>query len=190
MNTSSDILLHCCCGPCSLATIDFLASQGFKITAFFYNPNIEKPERDKRKESWEYVCKQKGLRHFSLDEDIDPIRLESERCGFCFDTRLKKTHEIARDLGIGSFTTSLLISPFQKHKLLASIGQKFYGFRYLDLRPLFQDSQAQAKTFETYRQKFCGCVHSQEESKWLQKRKEEMKRPKLGPCDEWRPKWL
>lgn len=190
MTTSSEILLHCCCGPCSLATIDFLASQGFKITAFFYNPNIEKPERDKRKEAWEYVCKQKGLRHFSLDDEIDSARLESERCGFCFETRLNKTHEIARDLGIGAFTTSLLISPFQKHKLLADIGQKFDSFRYFDLRPLFLDSQTQAKTLDIYRQKFCGCVFSQEESKWLQKRKEEMKRPKLGPCEEWQPKWL
>lgn len=190
MTTSSEVLLHCCCGPCSLATIDFLASQGFKITAFFYNPNIEKSERVKRKEAWEHVCKQKSLRHFSLDDEIDPIRLESERCGFCFETRLFKTHEIARDLGISSFTTSLLISPFQKHKLLASIGQKFDSFRYFDLRPLFEDSQAQAKILEIYRQKFCGCAHSQEESKWLQKRKEELKRPKLGPCEEWRPKWL
>ncbi len=173
-----------------MATIDFLASQGFQITAFFYNPNIEKIERDKRKEAWQHVCKLKDIKHFSLDEEIDPEKLESARCGYCFETRMLKTSEIAHDLGIGSFTTSLLISPFQKHKLLAGIGQKFDGFRYFDFRGLFEDSQAQAKTMEIYRQKFCGCVHSQEESKWLQKRREEMSRPKLGPCEEWRPKWL
>jgi hypothetical protein len=190
MTTSSEIFLHCCCGPCSLATIDFLTLQGYKTTAFFYNPNIEKSERDRRKDAWEHVCKLKGIRFFSLDEEIDPEKLESERCGYCFETRLRKTNEFAVNLGINNFTTSLLISPFQKHELLIRIGQKFDNFRYFDFRPSFQDSQAQATTLQIYRQKFCGCVYSKEESKWLQKRKEEMKRPKLGPCEEWRPKWL
>jgi len=34
------ILLHQCCGPCSLFPIKILKSTGFDVTGFFYNPNI------------------------------------------------------------------------------------------------------------------------------------------------------
>ena len=33
------LLMHACCGPCSTYCIEYL-SQFFKITIFYYNPNI------------------------------------------------------------------------------------------------------------------------------------------------------
>ena len=43
------ILLHSCCGPCSTACIERLLPD-YKITVFFYNPNItEAEEYEKRK---------------------------------------------------------------------------------------------------------------------------------------------
>ena len=42
------LLLHACCAPCSSAVLERLADF-FKITVFFYNPNItEKEEYEKR----------------------------------------------------------------------------------------------------------------------------------------------
>lgn len=173
-----------------MATIDFLREEGLKITAFFYNPNIEPTERQKRKEAWETVCKVKNVQILSLEGELDMIRLEAERCSFCFDERLAKTSITAKKLGFKWFTTSLLISSYQKHDLLKKTGLAFEGFKYFDLRHLNANSQTQAKTLGVYRQKYCGCPFSLEESKWLMKRKEEICRPKQGPCEEWKPRWL
>ena len=37
------LLMHACCGPCSTYCIEYL-SQFFKITIFYYNPNIAPTE--------------------------------------------------------------------------------------------------------------------------------------------------
>ena len=48
-NTVPTLLLHVCCAPCSSYCLEYL-SQYFKITVFFYNPNItEAEEYEKRK---------------------------------------------------------------------------------------------------------------------------------------------
>ena len=47
-NVKPKLLLHACCAPCSSAVLERLADF-FKITVFFYNPNItEKEEYEKR----------------------------------------------------------------------------------------------------------------------------------------------
>ena len=47
-NTAPTLLLHVCCAPCSSYCLEYL-SQYFKITVFFYNPNIsEKAEYQHR----------------------------------------------------------------------------------------------------------------------------------------------
>ena len=44
----SSLLLHACCAPCSSAVLERLASH-FKISIFYYNPNItEEKEYQKR----------------------------------------------------------------------------------------------------------------------------------------------
>lgn len=49
--SKNTLLLHSCCGPCSTTCIERLVGT-YKITVFFYNPNItEKDEYDRRKEA-------------------------------------------------------------------------------------------------------------------------------------------
>ncbi len=38
--SGSRILLHVCCGPCSLMPIRYLRGEGLDVTAYFFNPNI------------------------------------------------------------------------------------------------------------------------------------------------------
>ena len=38
--TMNNVLLHCCCAPCSLSCIDPLRNEGIEPVAFWYNPNI------------------------------------------------------------------------------------------------------------------------------------------------------
>ena len=48
----------------------------------------------------------------------------------------------------------------------------------------------QAKELGIYRQKYCGCLKSAQEAKWLSKRIQEKIRLKSGPTSDWTPDWL
>lgn len=191
MSTSSDSLLHCCCGPCSTATIDFLQSNGFFVKPIFFNPNIKPIEEyEKRLEAFKFVCSVKKLEPIIIEEDSYIPKTDTSKCDHCFSFRLEKVSEVAKELGFSNFTTSLLISPYQKHELLKNIGLSFDGFRYFDFRPLYDQSREQAKNLGIYRQKYCGCLQSKVEAKWLLKRFEEAKRIKSGPTSDWKPNWV
>jgi len=91
---------------------------------------------------------------------------ESQRCRYCFRLRLSKTVETARQRGFNAFTTTLLISPNQKHNLLQEIGDKLaeekgVDFLYADLRKRYSDSRRMTKGQNLYRQQHCGCVYSE-----------------------------
>ena len=44
------LLLHCCCAPCSSATLERLADH-FDVTILYYNPNIYPPAEYHRREA-------------------------------------------------------------------------------------------------------------------------------------------
>ncbi|MDA3792144.1 MAG: epoxyqueuosine reductase QueH, partial [Elusimicrobia bacterium] len=39
-SSATDILIHTCCAPCLVYPADILKKEGFKITAYWYNPNL------------------------------------------------------------------------------------------------------------------------------------------------------
>ena len=91
---------------------------------------------------------------------------EPRRCQYCFGLRLLKTAETAYQAGFNAFTTSLLISPHQKHDLLRKIGSKIskekgIDFLYADLRKRYSDSRRMTKGLNLHRQQYCGCVYSE-----------------------------
>jgi len=91
---------------------------------------------------------------------------EAERCQYCFRLRLSRTAETARQKGFSAFTTTLLVSPHQKHDLLREIGnelakEKGVDFLYADLRKRYSDSRRMTKGLNLYRQQYCGCVYSE-----------------------------
>jgi len=91
---------------------------------------------------------------------------EAERCQYCFRLRLSKTAEIAREKNFSAFTTTLLISPQQKHELLREIGSELaeetgIEFLYADLRKRYSDSRHLTKPLDLYRQQYCGCIYSE-----------------------------
>ena len=170
MNTCSEILLHCCCGPCSVASIDHLLGQGFQIRPFFFNPNIEPEDENKRRlEGFLTVCKFKNLEPIVIVDNSYVQKTDGNRCGYCYSFRLDKVAEFAIQNGFQFFTTTLLISPYQNHELLRQTGETHPDFRYFDFRPFFRDSQNQAKELGIYRQKYCGCLKSLEESQLQRK---------------------
>jgi predicted adenine nucleotide alpha hydrolase (AANH) superfamily ATPase len=75
---------------------------------------------------------------------------------------------VCRRKRVFSFTTTLLISPYQNRELLVKTGEelgKQYGVEFLprDFRPRFREGQQKARDLGLYIQKYCGCVFSEEE---------------------------
>ena len=94
---------------------------------------------------------------------------------------MEETAKYAAANGFDSFTTSLLISPYQNHEMIISVGQAMgekYGveFLYRDFRPLFRDGQDYAREHGMYMQKYCGCIFSEEDRYMAAKRKKQQKR--------------
>ena len=168
-------LLHTCCAPCANQCIEVLRSEEIEVTGFWYNPNIHP--------FTEYRARRNCLREYA--QRIDMLLLEkdayalrpfvravaedlSNRCGKCYEMRLFETARQAAEGGFDSFTSSLFISPYQNHELMAETAQRAaqeYGvtFLYRDFRPWFKAGQEKARQLEMYIQKYCGCVFSEEE---------------------------
>ena len=167
------LLVHSCCGPCATYTIKRLRQEGFEPTAFWYNPNVHPyMEHRRRLEAMESFAQSANL-PLIVVEGYDMIAYlravvghEGDRCGDCFRLRLSKTAKVAREKGFGAFTTTLLISPYQKHDLLRQVGEEVAAqhgveFYYEDLRSGFKESQQMARALELYHQPYCGCIFSE-----------------------------
>jgi predicted adenine nucleotide alpha hydrolase (AANH) superfamily ATPase len=167
------ILLHACCAPCATHTVNRLREEGFDVTAFWYNPNIHPfTEHRHRLESMRTLAEAIDLPLLVADgyDMIDYFRAvvghEGERCGECFRMRLDRTATVASDNGFTLFTTTLLISPYQKHELLRRTGEavareRGIDFHYEDFRTGFRESQRLSRELDLYHQKYCGCIYSE-----------------------------
>lgn len=165
------LLLHMCCGPCSTYPVQELLKEGFDINGYFYNPNIHPIEEHIRRK--ENVDKFSQITRIPITYDDEFRQGEWEqmkdigeaRCHKCYTLRLEKAAKYAAENGFDAFTTSLLVSPYQKHDLIKELGEYFakqyrVEFVYRDFRPGFRQGQQMAKDMGLYRQKYCGCILS------------------------------
>lgn len=178
------LLLHTCCAPCSIYCIETLQKENIDITTYWYNPNIHpymeyKNRLDTFKQYMEQieipyiVAYNYGLKEFTKNVIGN---LETRCQDYCYRTRLEKTVKYAKENGYEAFSTTLLVSPYQKHEKLIEICNelsKQYGieFVYRDFRVGFREGQAKARELGLYMQKYCGCIFSEEErySKQIEK---------------------
>jgi len=86
-----------------------------------------------------------------------------KRCNMCYALRIDKVAGYAKENGFDAFTTTLLVSPYQKHELIVELS-KSIEFFYKDFRPGFRQGQQEAKELGLYRQKYCGCIISYREA--------------------------
>ena len=153
-------MLHNCCAPCTTFVYKWLKENDFKIKGLFYNPNINPPEEyEKRLVTMKRYADAVGLEVIYEPNDI---MAESGNCENCYRVRLRKTAELAKAGGYDCFSTTLLISPYQKHDLLKEIGEEVSSeigidFYYQDFRVGYQESRLMAKEMNLYRQRYCGC---------------------------------
>lgn len=185
------LCLHSCCAPCSSYVLEYL-SQYFRITVFYYNPNLYPNEelvlRSKEQQRLiqqmptKYPVEFKQVEQLPEEfyQAVKGYEQESEggkRCEKCFRLRLEKTVQMAKEIKADYFTTTLSISPLKNAQVLNEIGkelEQLYGVSYLysDFKKKggYLRSTELAKEYDLYRQDYCGCVYSYQER---EKRKEE-----------------
>lgn len=175
MSVPEHLLLHTCCAPCLIAPSRQLKAEGIRFSAFWFNPNIhpfteyrsrlESLKELSTREAFPLLVKEEyGLRDFvkAVAGDIDG------RCAYCYRTRLEESALQAVKLGCDAFSTTLLYSRYQKHELIREIAETVAAkqglrFFYRDWRPLWDEGVRLAKEGELYRQKYCGCIFSEED---------------------------
>lgn len=179
--TTPTLLLHSCCAPCSSYVIEYL-SEYFKITVFYYNPNIS-PEKEYkyRAEEQKRLIGSMRTKHevnflegeynpkefYDVCKGLEDAPEGGERCIKCFNLRLRKTAQMAKKGNYDYFTTTLTISPLKNAQAINRIGENIgdtYGVKYLlsDFKKKegYKRSIALSAEYKLYRQNYCGCVFS------------------------------
>ncbi|MCM1135382.1 MAG: epoxyqueuosine reductase QueH [Clostridium sp.] len=189
-NKGMSLFLHSCCAPCSSYVLEYLRSF-FRITVFYYNPNITEAE-----EYWKRAAEQKRLIaamnkeirgenfypievmegdycpgiFFESVKGLEQCREGGERCFVCYELRLAETAKRAKEAGADYFTTTLSISPLKNAAKLNEIGEKLsreYGVAFLpsDFKKKdgYKRSIELSRKYDLYRQDYCGCVFSKRE---------------------------
>ena len=170
------LLMHTCCAPCSVYCIDSLRKEGIEPTVFWYNPNIHPYiEYKTRRDCLNDYTKLIGVEaifveDYGLDEFCKNVSSDiKNRCAnYCYRRRLTETVRYAARHGYDTFTTTLLVSPYQKHEELIKVCKELAAlsgvdFLYRDFRVGFREGQAKARELGLYMQKYCGCIFSEED---------------------------
>ncbi len=182
LNTNGQtLMLHSCCAPCSSYVLSYL-NKYFKITVLYYNPNItDENEYEKRKAEQirliselpaenpiEIIdCDYEPDKFFEISKDLEDCPEGGERCFKCYELRLEKAAELAKNHNFDWFCTTLTISPLKNAQKINEIGNdlsKKYGVNFLpsDFKKKegFKQSIELSKKYSLYRQNYCGCVYS------------------------------
>ncbi len=182
------LLLHACCGPCSLEPGRIFAARigeghavsgsGGAFDLLYYNPNIH-PENEygrrldtcaefARSQNWGFI-----------ERGYDPDRWEQEagkyendrakRCRACYRLRFAELASVAAASGYDAISTTLSVSPYQsidviREELEAAGGAHSLDVLFEDFRPFYQEATRRSRELGMYRQNFCGCRFSEAEA--------------------------
>ena len=162
------LLMHTCCAPCSVYCIDELRSENIEPVIYWFNPNIHpymeyKARRDCLKEYTKNINIEAIFEeNYGLDEFCKKVvnGLETRCQDYCYPVRLEQTAKYAKENKYTHFTTTLLVSPYQKHEMIKNIGEKIaknyeLEFLYRDFRVGFREGQEKARQIGLYMQKYC-----------------------------------
>lgn len=176
----AQVLLHCCCAPCSSAIVEWMLDNGIRPVLYYCNPNIF-PEEEYliRKNECTRYARQLGLD--IIDEDYDHPSwtcaihgLEAEpergsRCLECFRLRLLSAARRCRELGLDTFTTTLASSRWKSLSQISEAGHWAAsmaggGVRFDDRNwrkgGLQQRRNELLRLHGFYNQVYCGCEYS------------------------------
>jgi predicted adenine nucleotide alpha hydrolase (AANH) superfamily ATPase len=169
------ILLHICCGPCTIYPLRILREEGHDIRGLFFNPNIHPyQEYARRRDTLISFAGQEQLpvileEGYPLEDFLRQVAFrEEERCRICYRIRLSRAAKAARQEGCDAFTATLLYSRYQKHDLIRQVAETVaeaegIPFFYRDFRAGWSEGVRVSKERAMYRQPYCGCIYSEKE---------------------------
>ena len=149
-NKTPTLLMHSCCAPCSSYCLSYLAEY-FKITIFYYNPNISPLEEYQKRVNEQKrliselpvknkICFEEGKydpqTFFDMSKGLEDVPEGGIRCFKCYELRQRE----AAIYGI-----NYLVSDFKKK------GGYLKSIEY-------------SKKYDLYRQNYCGCIYSRAEA--------------------------
>lgn len=180
-----EVLLHCCCAPCSSAILEWMAQNDVRPTIYYCNPNIY-PEEEYliRKNEITRYAEQLGLtiidednegtwgeRHARWLEQVCGLENEPERgrrCLSCFRMRMLRSAKKAKELGLKRFTTTLASSRWKSLDQIneagtwaaAEVEDVEFWDRNWRKGGLQQRRNELLKENGFYNQLYCGCEYS------------------------------
>jgi predicted adenine nucleotide alpha hydrolase (AANH) superfamily ATPase len=169
------ILLHTCCGPCTIYPLKRLRQEGWQVHGYFYNPHIQPyQEFEKRLATLESFAQREELEiivrnDYELERFFRQVAFrEHQRCIYCYAIRIEAVARLAKKSRFDAFTTTLLYSKRQRHDLVRDLAQEAsqkYGiaFYYENFRKGWREGQELAGRQGMYRQQYCGCIYSERE---------------------------
>lgn len=189
LNKKPSLLLHACCAPCSSFPLTKLKDL-FEITIFYNNSNIYPSEEYYRRRdelinfiktfNEEYnvdikliIPEYKG-EEFTKKLEYGKDDLEKgNRCKFCYAYRLNESYLYALENKFEYFTTVMTISSQKDEKTLNKIGRilesKYKKVKFIEHNFKKKNGQLRSlelsKKYNLYRQTYCGCKYSYDNSK-------------------------
>lgn len=179
-NKKPTLLLHSCCGPCSSYVLNMLKDY-FKITIFYYNPNIYPHDEFIKR----YNVQQEIIKKMNLDVDIvmidedysvyldavkeySHLKEGSMRCYKCYEFRLKLLSKYASVNNFDYYSTVMSVSPYKSSKWINELGLLYQDksiFLYSNFKKEngYKESIRLSKEYGLYRQDWCGCEFSLKE---------------------------
>ncbi|MBO4364788.1 MAG: epoxyqueuosine reductase QueH [Eggerthellaceae bacterium] len=176
------ILLHACCGPCSLEPVRLLLEEGHRLTIMYANSNIHpKSEYQLRLQTLLAWANDEGIpvvegnyNPSAWHDSVGSIWLKNGnregRCRSCYRMRLEETARYAAENGFQGLATTLTVSPYQYTFTIAEELEracKPYGLTpvFRDYRPYYHNATLRSRALGMYRQNYCGCVYSDAEAR-------------------------
>ena len=173
------ILLHACCGPCSLEPVKALMEEGYEPTICWTNPNIQ-PLDEHELRLATLLAWARDTAHLEViiagddrdawEREVAPHGFDrAARCRACYVLRLEEACRCAVERGFTHISTTLAVSPYQlfetcTEELVRLAGE--YGLTPVvrDFRPLYPEATRESRELGMYRQNYCGCRFSAAEA--------------------------
>lgn len=173
------LLLHACCGPCSLEPVRLLREEGFEPTILWTNPNIQ-PLAEHALRLDTLLAWASDVAHVDVivagddraawERTCAPAGFDRERrCRACYALRLEEACRVARERGFEHVSTTLAVSPYQLFDACGEIlraAAARHGLTpvWRDFRPFYPEATRESRELGMYRQNYCGCRFSAAEA--------------------------